>query len=365
MTKRDIQKRVLSGGKTISLKDFTWNRSTKTFESGVACLVLDFTNCNNINFVVTANCVINAGSGCTFNAGNGCTFDVLHGCSFKAGYVCTFNTGAQCKFTTDSQCTFTTGPSCSFDTGNTSVFTTQAKCDFYTGNACMFRTFDHCDFRTGDLCVFDIEERCKLQVGRGCTVSANFGSVIQAGAQSVIVNRNVFETIQVRKPGSVVELAPSCVPGHLLNGTYSETGRTSIIADNTLSELVSTRRLKSGVSIHKVINYGSGKVTYLVQSDGIYAHGDTLKEARDSIKYKIGDRDTSMYGDYTLDTVLNEEDAIKLYRTITGACEAGTRSFVEALDNKPKQLKVADLITLTKGSYGNKDLAAFFTEGGE
>ena len=70
---------------------------------------------------------------------------------------------------------------------------------------------------------------------------------------------------------------------------------------------------------------------YVVEKDGIYSHGVTLKEAKDSLIYKISNRDTSMYENYTLDTVVTFEEAVKMYRVITGACEAGTRNFVEGL----------------------------------
>ena len=43
---------------------------------------------------------------------------------------------------------------------------------------------------------------------------------------------------------------------------------------------------------------------YVVEKDGIYSHGATLKEAKDSLIYKISNRDTSMYEYYTFDTVV-------------------------------------------------------------
>ena len=101
---------------------------------------------------------------------------------------------------------------------------------------------------------------------------------------------------------------------------------------------------------------------YVVEKDGIYSHGATLKEAKDSLIYKISNRDTSMYKDYSLDTVVTFEEGIKMYRVITGACEAGTRNFVEGLAKKKKKYTVQEIITATKGQYGNETFKEFFND---
>ena len=99
---------------------------------------------------------------------------------------------------------------------------------------------------------------------------------------------------------------------------------------------------------------------YVVEKDGVYSHGATLKEAKDSLIYKISNRDTSMYEDYTLNTKVSFEEAVKMYRVITGACEAGTRNFVEGLSKKKKNYTVAEIIKVTAGQYGNEKFKDFF-----
>ena len=99
---------------------------------------------------------------------------------------------------------------------------------------------------------------------------------------------------------------------------------------------------------------------YVVEKDGIYSHGATLKEAKDSLIYKISNRDTSMYKDYTLDTVVTFEEAIKMYRVITGACEAGTKDFVEHLTKKKKKYTIQEIVTATPGQYGSDTFREFF-----
>ena len=85
-----------------------------------------------------------------------------------------------------------------------------------------------------------------------------------------------------------------------------------------------------------------------------------VKEAKESLIYKITDRDKSDYEDYTLDTEVTHEEAIKMYRVITGACEAGTRHFVEnVLAKKKEKYTVKEIIKLTEGKYGNETLKEF------
>ena len=77
--------------------------------------------------------------------------------------------------------------------------------------------------------------------------------------------------------------------------------------------------------------------------------------------YKISNRDTSKYNNFTLDTKLTKKQAIEMYRVITGACEAGTRYFVE--HNKiPRNLTVSKVIEITEKQYGNKRLKEFFNK---
>ena len=103
---------------------------------------------------------------------------------------------------------------------------------------------------------------------------------------------------------------------------------------------------------------------YVVEKDGVFAHGATLKEAKESLIYKISDRNEDIYKNayknYTLDTEVTHEEAIKMYRVITGACEAGTRYFVEnVFTEKKEKYTVKEIIKLTKGQYGNETLKEF------
>ena len=103
------------------------------------------------------------------------------------------------------------------------------------------------------------------------------------------------------------------------------------------------------------------KVQFVVTDGERFAHGETIKKASDSLIYKIGERDTSAYEKLSQNSVLAKEEAIKMYRVITGACESGTRHFVETNSDKIKDtMTIAEIIKITEGQYGNEDLKKFF-----
>ena len=56
---------------------------------------------------------------------------------------------------------------------------------------------------------------------------------------------------------------------------------------------------------------------------------------------------------------MNLEEAIRMYRVITGACEFGTKSFVESLSNVKDNYTVNEVLELTEGQYGNETLKSF------
>ena len=107
---------------------------------------------------------------------------------------------------------------------------------------------------------------------------------------------------------------------------------------------------------------GKNETLYVVtDGENHYAHGETLKEAKADLIYKINDRDTSLYENLSLDDEVSFEEAIVMYRTITGACAAGTRDFVENRLHKPHKEKytIREIINLTKGEYGSEKLKKF------
>jgi hypothetical protein len=132
--------------------------------------------------------------------------------------------------------------------------------------------------------------------------------------------------------------------------------------DNILSEIVSTRELKNGSKIHRTIIVGEIEVSFCIEIDGVFSHGATLKEAKESLLYKIGNRDKSAYEKWTLNKKITKKEAIESYRVITGACESGVRHFVESVGKLKSKYTVREIAEITKGQFGNECYANFFSE---
>ena len=140
----------------------------------------------------------------------------------------------------------------------------------------------------------------------------------------------------------------------LLNGEFTE----CVKIDGIISIVI-----KKYKNVYKVQNLGSDRESYIVKDGDIYSHGDTIKEAKDGLLYKISNRDTSKYNDLTKDTKVTLKEAIEMYRVITGACEGGTRYFVENILKKVKEdYTVQEVIDLTTGQYNHEKLVKFFED---
>jgi hypothetical protein len=130
-----------------------------------------------------------------------------------------------------------------------------------------------------------------------------------------------------------------------------------ILIDDILSEVIHKRG-----NTWKVKIVGRKEETYIVtDGNGSYSHGDTIKEAREDLLFKLGNRSKEEYKDLTLESVLKFEDAVVCYRVITGACQAGIKHFLSIASIKRKSYSIQNIIDLTEGQYGNQTFKSFFS----
>ena len=140
------------------------------------------------------------------------------------------------------------------------------------------------------------------------------------------------------------------------NSIFKNNGKIFIYADNVLAEV-----LKSKGNVYHIKIVGSKKETILVTDGKNFSHGETLKEAKEDLVYKITDRKKDDYKNCTLESVLSFEESVKCYRTITGACSQGTKNFVTSvLAEKKQQYTIQEIIIFTKGQYGAESFKNFF-----
>ena len=131
-----------------------------------------------------------------------------------------------------------------------------------------------------------------------------------------------------------------------------------IKADGIFSKVISHKR-----NVFKIQKIGETKESYLVtDGNGKFSHGETIKEAKEDLIFKISNRDKSDYKGLTLESKMSFEKAIECYRIITGACSFGTKDFVSnRLIKKEKEYTIAEMIEVTKGEYGNSTFSQFFS----
>ncbi len=145
-----------------------------------------------------------------------------------------------------------------------------------------------------------------------------------------------------------------------------------LFADGILAKILTKHTNKNGTTVYKIQIIGQLKTSYCIEANGKFAHADTIEQAKEDLKYKFQNRDTSMYKNYTLDTVVTFEEALQMYHDITGACSGGTKHFVENVlpgrlcngvtlaTAKKKKYTIAECIELTKGQYNSNKFEEFF-----
>jgi len=136
--------------------------------------------------------------------------------------------------------------------------------------------------------------------------------------------------------------------------TYLKRGRLK--ADGIISKVLSHKKFKT-IEVFEVEQ--RFEKSFVVKKGQTFSHGKTIKEAKESLKYKISSRDTSEFKKWNLKTVATQAKMIEAYRVITGACEFGVRDFCQG-KKLPSKLSVAMVIELTNGKYGNEKFQEFF-----
>ena len=153
-------------------------------------------------------------------------------------------------------------------------------------------------------------------------------------------------------------------------------GRSTFIGSNTNTSLISWKKgkfilvdgeftevISKRGNVWKVKHVNTTKEFYLVSNgNNKYAHGDSIKEAKEDLIYKISNRDKSDFNHLKLDTVLSFEESIECYRVITGACSNGVKNFIESNEIKRKSYIISDLIKITEKSYGGDVFKQFFNK---
>lgn len=143
----------------------------------------------------------------------------------------------------------------------------------------------------------------------------------------------------------------------LHNGDYAE-GKY-LYADNILTHVKYSKQIGQ-----YTLYIGKIKGRNVVTDGTYYAHCSKWKDGIADLAFKAAkDRGAEQYKRLSAESIINKDDAITMYRVITGACRQGTQNFIESLGELKESYSVKEIIDLTKGQYGSGTFQKFF--GGE
>ena len=107
--------------------------------------------------------------------------------------------------------------------------------------------------------------------------------------------------------------------------------------------------------------YGKIKGKNVVSDGTFYAHCKNFKDGVLDLEFKkCKNRGADQYKHLALDSEISKDDAIIMYRIITGACQQGTQSFVDSVKEPKEIYTIRELIEMTKGHYGASVFERFF-----
>lgn len=100
-----------------------------------------------------------------------------------------------------------------------------------------------------------------------------------------------------------------------------------------------------------------------VVSNGVhFAHCDKLHDGIADLLFKAAEeRGIEQYRELSLDSQITVDEAVSMYRVITGACRQGCENFIKGLGTLKEKYTVKECIELTKGQYGSVKFTEFFS----
>lgn len=109
------------------------------------------------------------------------------------------------------------------------------------------------------------------------------------------------------------------------------------------------------------IYIGRVKGRYILSNGKYYSCCNRIREGiADLLFQKAKLQGPKQYKVLNCDSVVTREEAIAMYRVITGASKFGTEYFVSNIKTLKENYTIAEIIELTSGQYGSRRFANFF-----
>jgi len=361
--------KITKNGKRLPSFKFTWDKKLHVIT----------TEENNIEIILEkGSATIKAGDSSTIDAGGSSTIDAGDSSTIKAGsysiikagWFSTIDTGSYSIIKAGRYSTIDAGGSSTIDAGDSSTIKAGSSSTIDAGSSSTIDAGSYSIIKAGDSSTIDAGGSSTIDADNSSTIDACWYSIIKAGWSSTIkangknivaIRHDIFECIVLNN--QTIQWCPYKIPGYLelIDGKWYKDGEEHIIADSILSKVITTKGNVRKVRNFNVDTKEYDSPSYLIEQDGQFAHGATIKEAKEDLAYKLLDRDMSGYENYTLDTTLPLDKMIVMYRSITGACSQGTRNFVERIDKK-EEYSIKEIIKITENQYGGQTFKEFFTK---
>ncbi len=91
---------------------------------------------------------------------------------------------------------------------------------------------------------------------------------------------------------------------------------------------------------------------FIVEKNGYFAHGETLREAIEDVTFKYF-QDNSNLDELVSSIKAKGTITVVDYRLLTGACQMGCNNFMEENNITADELPIEKVLELTKGYYGH------------
>jgi len=176
-------------------------------------------------------------------------------------------------------------------------------------------------------------------------------------------------------PDSITRIRYSAFEGctGLKSSTFKryDTTYSCIYADGIMAFVMSQKALNQ-MTVYKAKLFegiDSGELLLedcvIAEQDGVFAHGETLKKAMSDLQFKQAkNRGADQYRELSMDAQVSFEDAVTMYRVITGACEFGTEQFIKTFGGHTKikeSYSPREIIKITRSQYNHDVFAEFFS----
>ena len=200
----------------------------------------------------------------------------------------------------------------------------------------------------GDLSIYcNVELKALKSVGGN--LSIYFNAELKA-LKSVGGNLYIYS--------NAIEQFPNNVKIKCLRQICGNIGRMKFELIDDIACTVLSTKSKDGLTLKRcrksVFRDGGliGDAFFVASNDKNNAHGKTMKEAIDELHFKEMSRDVKKYRGMALTTKKSPQDWGLIYRAITGACNYGTKMFMEERKLK-KTYTLEEILKETQGAYGS------------